>query len=98
MYNHCNICNIPIYFYNIHTKYWQHTSETSETLETYAYTFAICVFSAISTCCLDDWRLVNAELNAAEWCAAPVEKTTPVEKEADVVENGTTGRWPGGEE
>jgi len=47
---------------------------------------------------LDDWRLVNVELDVAEWCAAPVEKTTPVEKGADVVENGTTGRWPGGEE
>ena len=38
------------------------------------------------------------ELDVAEWCAAPVEKTTQVEKEADAVENGTTGRWPGGEE
>jgi hypothetical protein len=35
VYNHCNICNISIYFYNIHLKHLQHTSETSETLEMY---------------------------------------------------------------
>jgi hypothetical protein len=33
MYNYCNICNFPIYFYNIYLKHLQHTSET---LETYA--------------------------------------------------------------
>jgi hypothetical protein len=35
MYNHCNMCNIPIYFCNIYIKYMQHTSKTSETIETY---------------------------------------------------------------
>jgi hypothetical protein len=30
VYNHCNICNIPIYFCNIHLKLLQHTSETLE--------------------------------------------------------------------
>jgi hypothetical protein len=35
--NDCNIFNIPIYFYNIYTKHLQNTSETSETLETYAF-------------------------------------------------------------
>jgi hypothetical protein len=34
VYNHCNICNIPMYFCNIHMKHLQHTYETSETLET----------------------------------------------------------------
>jgi hypothetical protein len=34
VYNHCNICNIPIYFCNIHMKHLQYTYETSETLET----------------------------------------------------------------
>ena len=34
MYNHCNICNVPIYFCNIHMKHLQHTSATSITLET----------------------------------------------------------------
>jgi hypothetical protein len=36
MYNHWIICNILIYFCNIHMKHLQHTSETSKTLETYA--------------------------------------------------------------
>jgi hypothetical protein len=36
MYTHCDICSIPIYFCNIHTKHLQHASEASETLETYA--------------------------------------------------------------
>ena len=31
VYNHCNICNIPIYFCNIRIKHLQHTSETLET-------------------------------------------------------------------
>jgi hypothetical protein len=34
MYNHSNIYNIAIYFYNIHMKHLQHAYETSETLET----------------------------------------------------------------
>jgi len=33
VYNHINICNIPIYFYNIRMK---HTSEITETHETWA--------------------------------------------------------------
>jgi hypothetical protein len=37
VYNHFNICKIPIYFYNIHMKHLQHTYKTSETLETYAW-------------------------------------------------------------
>ena len=36
MYNKCNVCNIPIYFCNIHTKPLQHTFKTTKTLETYA--------------------------------------------------------------
>jgi len=36
VYNHYNICNNPIYFWNIHTKHLQYTYETSETLEIYA--------------------------------------------------------------
>ena len=34
VYNHCNICNIPIYFCNIRMKHLKHTYETSKTLET----------------------------------------------------------------
>ena len=36
IYNHCNICNILIYFCDICMKHLQHTSETSEILKTYA--------------------------------------------------------------
>jgi hypothetical protein len=36
VYNHRNICNILIYFYNIHMKQLKHTSGTIETLETWA--------------------------------------------------------------
>jgi hypothetical protein len=36
LYNHCNICNILIYFCNIHLKHFQYISEIFETLETYA--------------------------------------------------------------
>jgi hypothetical protein len=35
VYNHCNICNVPIYFSNIQIKQLKHTFETSETFETY---------------------------------------------------------------
>jgi hypothetical protein len=37
------MCNIPIYFCNIHIKHLQHISETSKILETY---IATCTFSA----------------------------------------------------
>jgi hypothetical protein len=36
VYNHCNICNILIYFCNIHMKHLKHISETTKTLKTYA--------------------------------------------------------------
>ena len=59
---------------------------------------ATCFFSATSTCCLDDWRLVDAvldvgaELNVVEWRAALVEMA------AGAVENAVAGRWPSGKE
>jgi hypothetical protein len=31
------------------------------------YTLATFAFSATSTCCLDEWRLVDAELDVVEW-------------------------------
>jgi hypothetical protein len=34
-YSHCNMCNIQIYFSNIHMKYLQHTFEASETSSVY---------------------------------------------------------------
>jgi hypothetical protein len=30
VYNRCNMCNIPIYLFNIRMKHLQHTSETFE--------------------------------------------------------------------
>jgi hypothetical protein len=65
---------------------------------------ATCVFNTTSTCYLEDWRLIDAELDAdtelnigaeldsTERHAAPMEKTT------GAVENATAGGWPGGEE
>jgi hypothetical protein len=35
MYNHCNMCNILIYFCNMKMKHLQHPDETSEILEIY---------------------------------------------------------------
>jgi hypothetical protein len=35
VYNHCNVCKIPIYFFNINMKHLQHIYKTSETLKTY---------------------------------------------------------------
>jgi hypothetical protein len=49
------MCNILIYFCNIHMKHLQHTSKISETLEIYACTYG---FSATSPCCLGEWRIV----------------------------------------
>ena len=53
VYNHCNICNIPIYFCNIHLKHLQHTSETSETLKIYACNMRF-RHIATSPCCLQN--------------------------------------------
>jgi hypothetical protein len=37
VYSYCNMCNIPIYFYNIHMQHLQYISETlKHTLATYA--------------------------------------------------------------
>jgi hypothetical protein len=53
---------------------------------------------------LDEWRHVDAELDAGveldvtEWRAAPLEKAALVEKVAGAVESAGAGRWPGGEE
>jgi hypothetical protein len=38
VYNYCNMCNFPIYFYNIRMKQLKHTSKTIETLETWKRT------------------------------------------------------------
>ena len=59
-YSHCIMWNIPIYFCNMDMKHLQRTSETPET----KHTLTTCAFSAMSPCCLDEWRLVVAEFNA----------------------------------
>jgi hypothetical protein len=61
VYNHCNKYNISIYFCNIHTKPLQHTSETTETLETYACNMR---FQRNVTLLLGRMELVVVELNA----------------------------------
>jgi hypothetical protein len=41
VYNYCNMCNFPIYFYNIRMKQLKHTSKTIETLETWKRTLGV---------------------------------------------------------
>jgi hypothetical protein len=64
------------------------------------HTLATCTFNTTSLCCLGEWRLIDvklntdAELDAAEWRAVPVEKVIPMEKVVSAVEDATAGRWP----
>jgi hypothetical protein len=79
------MCNIPIYFYNIHMKHLQHTSKTYETLEIYA-----CNAYSVNNISLLLRRMeahrrvkfTSVELAGGAKLAAPVEKATadPVEK------------------
>jgi hypothetical protein len=65
MYSHCHICNIPIYFFNIHMKHLQHASETPKTLETYTYNMRFQAQHLLAAC--TKWRIIDIELDAAEW-------------------------------
>jgi hypothetical protein len=56
------MCNILIYFCNIRVKHLQRTTETSETLETYACNMR---FQHNITLLLERWRIVVAELDAS---------------------------------
>ena len=53
---------------------------------------------------MDDWRLINAEvdvdveLNASAEFDSAERRVALVEKAADAVENAAAGGWPGGEE
>jgi hypothetical protein len=49
------MCNITIYFCNIHMKHLQHTSETYEKTETYS-------------CNMRFQRYISAECMKARWC------------------------------
>jgi hypothetical protein len=70
VYNHYNMCNIPIYFCNIDVQHLQHTSETTETPETYSCNmcFQRSIYLLLGRM---DARGCGArhgaELNASEW-------------------------------
>ena len=73
VYSHCNMCNILIYFCNIDIKHLQHTSETSEILETNAcnmhfqHRCHLTVWMILATCRLAELD-AGAEIDAsAEW-------------------------------
>ena len=67
------------------------------------HTIATCTFSVASTCCLDEWMLVDAELDANAELFAPVEKChggwlqwrrrTHAGEDREA-EWGTRWRWP----
>jgi hypothetical protein len=79
VYNHWNICNISIYFCNIHMKRLQYTCETSETLEN---TPATCVFhpsfvrrrTERGTACAQGWRHDLAADSCANACLGPCQR------------------------
>ena len=80
MYSHCNICDISIYFCNIHTKHLQHTSETYEILKTYAFSKSWST-DGWSTAHRDPavrsrWRMAAADgcATLSEWLHCPSER------------------------
>jgi hypothetical protein len=90
MYSHYNMCNIPIYFCNINIQHLQHTSET---LEIY---YSNMHFSVASACCFDEWRLIDADLDAVEWhggswCGAR-QQNGPRQEQGRWIELGRDGR------
>ena len=83
MYSHCNMCNIPIYFCNIYMKQLQHTSETSETLDTHFCNMCFQLnISSLLGRMEAHWHadFTGVELVGGAKLAAPVEKGAPVEK------------------
>ena len=78
VYSHCNMCNILIYFCDIHKKHLQHPFQTSETLETYFCNkrFQRNIFLLLEK--MEARRLVkftDVELVGGAELAASVEKT-----------------------
>jgi hypothetical protein len=65
MYNHCNMCNIPIYFFNIRMRHLQHISEIFETLKTYVYNMCFSPFFHMTQCRAGDGRFRLA--SSREW-------------------------------
>jgi len=74
------MCNIVIYFSNIHIKHLQHTSETSETLEIYACNMRFHCNISLPLGRMEARQ--HVEFTGGAELAVPVEKTTidPVEK------------------
>jgi hypothetical protein len=69
------MCNISIYFCNIDITY----NISLKHLKHLKYMLAIYVFSVMSPCCLDEWRLVIVELDAgAEPRRSAAARSSPV--------------------
>jgi len=88
VYNHCSICNIPIYFYNIHMKPLQHISKT--------YAPATCAFSAnvMSPCCLDEWSSSLRSLTLAQSSMPWSARRSPVRNLSTTRDHSSgRGRW-----
>jgi hypothetical protein len=64
VYSYYNISNISIC---IATTIYNTCNIPLKHIKHLKYTLATCAFSVASTYCLDEWRLVDAELDAAEW-------------------------------
>jgi hypothetical protein len=90
MYSHYNMCNSQSTFAtsiyntcNIHLKHLKHTIIT--------YTFSVA-----SACCFDEWRLIDADLDAVEWhggswCGAR-QWNGPQQGQSKWIERGRNGR------
>jgi hypothetical protein len=70
VYSYYNMCNISIYFA---TSIYNTCNVSRKHLKHLKHTITTCAFNVTSPCCLDEWRLVDAELDtgmelkAAEW-------------------------------
>ena len=101
LYNRCNIYDIPIYFCNIRINHLQRTSETSETLKTYAcnmcFFLSWClrlivgdVVPAGDDLLLEAWCTPWPRWVSAEWGAARDARSSELE-EGGTVRDGRNG-------
>jgi hypothetical protein len=67
MYRHYNICNIPIYFYNVDIQHLQHNSETLETLLQHAVFTLLLPYDATQSGGTTDTGKPAAEDGGAAW-------------------------------
>jgi len=93
VYNHCNICNIPIYFCNIHLKHLQRTSKTSETLERYACNMRFSPFFHATQSKVGNglFRPPVVEDGGAAW----QQPAAPVPSLCSASDTPSSGAWPG---